>query len=113
MGTENVTVVINMFRMRAGESVDSFAEFSAEADQPVCLAHSAVVKGFKAYRLSGASATEFAADIIEVMEVSDLAEWENIRDNDPSFRPLVQRFEELVDPDSVRSTVCIPIRPRT
>ncbi|SEB57543.1 hypothetical protein [Streptomyces melanosporofaciens] len=103
------TLVVNMFRMRPGISPGRFAEFSATIDQPLCLAHPDVVRRFDAYRVGGAAAAELGADIVEVMEVSDWETWVRVRDNDPSLRPVMSGFDELVDPTSVRSSFVVPI----
>ncbi|MTD52448.1 hypothetical protein [Amycolatopsis pithecellobii] len=98
------TLVVNMFRTRSGVSAAQFAEFSAKVDQPLCLAHTGVVKRFDAYVVAGATAEALDADVVEFLEVSDWDEWVRIRDNDPSLRPVMSGFDELVDPASVRSS---------
>lgn len=48
--------------------------------------------------------TPVEADIVEIMEVSDWGQWVAVRDNDPSLLPVTTGFDELIDPDSVRSS---------
>ena len=103
------TLVVNMFRMRAGISPQRFAEFSARVDQPLVLAHSDVVKRFDAYVVGGATAEALDADIVEVFEVTDWDTWVRIRDDDPSLRPVMSGFDDLVEPGSVRSSFVTPI----
>ena len=43
------------------------------------------------------------ADILEVMEVSDWAAWEQLRDTHPTMKPVLDGFSELVDPATVRT----------
>jgi hypothetical protein len=85
---------VNMFRLRPGVSVSDFERFSVELDRPRCLAFD-VVLGFEVYL-----ATE-TTDVIEVMTVSSWPEWEKVRDSAPELEPVVQRFDELVEPGSV------------
>lgn len=106
---ENRTLVVNMFRMRTGVSAQQFAEFSAQVDQPLVLAHSDVVKRFDAYVIGGATAEALDADIVELFEVTDWDTWVHIRDNDPSLRPVMSGFDDLVEPGSVRSSFVTPI----
>lgn len=105
------TLVVNMFRMRPGVPPSRFAEFSARVDQPLCLAHTDVVRRFDAYRVGGAAGAALDADIVEVMEVSDWNTWVRVRDNDPSLRPVMSGFDDLVAPSSVRSSFVVPILP--
>jgi hypothetical protein len=102
-------IAVNMFRMRSGIPSTRFAEFSAELDQPLVLAHSDVVTRFDAYRVIGNSGTPLGVDVVEVMEVSDWESWVEVRDNDPSLIPVMSGFDELVDPASVRSSLVVPI----
>jgi hypothetical protein len=109
MNDHRRTIAINMFRMRTGIPSSRFATFSSQIDQPLCLAHTDVVKRFEAYRIPAEHAIAMGADIIEVMEVSDWEEWVQVRDHDPSIRPVMTGFDELVDPSSVRSALVVPI----
>ena len=106
---ESRTLVVNAFRLRAGISPQRFAEFSAQVDQPLCLAHTDVVKRFDAYVVGGATAEALDADIVEMFEVTDWDAWLEIRDNDPSLRPVMSGFDDLVEPGSVRSSFVTPI----
>ena len=42
-----------------------------------------------------------ARDVVEIMTVSSWPEWERVRDSSPELKPVVQRFDELVEPGSV------------
>ncbi|GAA2898137.1 hypothetical protein GCM10010472_65690 [Pseudonocardia halophobica] len=103
------TLVVNMFRMRPGVDPAKFAEFSAAVDQPLVTAHAEVVTRFDAYVVGGTTAEALDADIVEVLEVTDWDTWVRVRDNDPSLRPVMSGFDELVEPGSVRSNFVTPI----
>jgi hypothetical protein len=103
-------IAINLIRMRSGVDPARFAEFSATVDQPTCLAKD-VVLGFDAYRVPAADAAAVGADIIEVMHVSSWSAWEQVRDHDPDLEPVTRGFDELADPDAVRTLFVTPIRP--
>jgi hypothetical protein len=103
-------LAINMFSMRPGISPDRFADFSANLDQPTVLAHSEVVSRFDVFRVqAGQSGAPLGVDIVEIMEVSSWAAWEDVRDRDPSLVPVMTGFDQLVDPASVRSSLVVPI----
>lgn len=101
-------IAINLFSMLPGVDADEFERFSNELDRPTCLGFADVVTGFDAFRVldhvDGAP-----ADILEVMRVSDWAEWEQLRDNDPAFEPVLEGFNKLVDPATVRTYFVRPI----
>jgi hypothetical protein len=84
---------INMFRLRPGVSVSDFEEFSAELDRPVCLGFDEVL-GFEVYLSDD-------GDVVEIMTVTSWPEWEKVRDTAPELKPVVERFDELVEPGSV------------
>ncbi|SFO17034.1 MULTISPECIES: hypothetical protein [Actinomadura] len=86
---------INTFRLRRGVDVQEFARFSADLDRPTCLAHD-VVERFEVFLETGEPPR-----VVEVMGVRDWAEWESLRDTHPSFEPVLARFSELVDTESV------------
>jgi hypothetical protein len=46
---------------------------------------------------------------MEVMHVRDWAAWEQVRDNDPAFTPVLDRFVDLVDVGTVRTWFAAPI----
>lgn len=94
-------VAITMFSLRPGVDPADFDRFSTDLDQPTCLAVD-VVNAFHAYRVTSAP-DGTPADVIEVMHVRDWAAWEQVRDNDPAFTPVMQRFAELVDVATVRT----------
>jgi hypothetical protein len=103
-------IAINLFSMAPGIDPAEFERFSNEVDRPTCLAFGDVVKGFDAYRVVGRP-DDPAADIVEVMQVSDWPTWEKLRDNDPAFAPVMDGFNKLVDPNSVRTIFARPILP--
>ncbi|CAN3132542.1 Uncharacterised protein [Mycobacteroides abscessus subsp. abscessus] len=84
---------INTFRLRPGVPVADFEQFSAELDRPVCLGFDEVL-GFDVY-LSDDGV------VVEVMTVTSWPDWEQVRDNAPELKPVVARFDELVEPGSV------------
>ena len=84
---------INTFRLRPGVPVADFEQFSAELDRPVCLAFDEVL-GFDVY-LSDDGV------VVEVMTVTSWPDCEQVRDNAPELKPVVARFDELVEPGSV------------
>ena len=86
---------VNTFRLRAGVTAEQFERFSADLDRPTCLAFD-VVLGFEVYLVEGEG-----TDVVEIMTVSSWPEWERIRDAAPELKPVVQRFDELVEPGSV------------
>jgi hypothetical protein len=98
---------INVFSMLPGVDPAEFERFSNTVDRPTCLAHD-VVRSFDAYRVTEAPDPALA-DIVEVMHVADWAAWEQIRDNDPSMEPVMEGFNKLVDPATVRTYFTRPI----
>jgi hypothetical protein len=92
------THAINTFRLRPGVSAEQFERFSAELDRPTCLAFD-VVLGFDVYLVDPAD--HGGTDVIEVMTVASWPEWERIRDTAPQLKPVVDKFDELVEPGSV------------
>ncbi len=110
MTGQNPSLVINMFRTRPGVAPELFAEFSARVDQPTLYTHRDVVTRFDVHRVLGATeSSPLDVDIVEIMEVSDWARWVEVRDHDPSLLPVTSRFDELVDPLSVRSSLVVPV----
>ncbi|KQY03207.1 hypothetical protein ASD37_27320 [Mycobacterium sp. Root135] len=99
---------VNTFRLRSGVTAEQFERFSADLDRPTCLAFD-VVLGFEVYLVDGADGaseatgdvTGASADVVEIMTVSSWPEWERVRDSSPELKPVVQRFDELVEPGSV------------
>ncbi|OAN38976.1 hypothetical protein A4X20_19555 [Mycolicibacterium iranicum] len=100
---------MNLFSMLPGVDPAEFERFSSEVDRPTCLAHSGIVRRFEAFRVTDAP-DGAPADILEVMEVADWAEWEQLRDNHPTLKPVIEGFDALVDPATVRTyfTTAIP-----
>jgi len=92
---------VNMFRLRPGVSAAEFEQFSVELDRPRCLAFD-VVLGFEVFLVDGSDPA--GIDVIEVMTVASWPEWEQIRDGAPELKPVLERFDQLVEPGSV-STV--------
>jgi hypothetical protein len=105
---DRTVFAINLFSMLPGVDPTEFEHFSNSIDRPACLAHGNVVKGFNAYRVTQAPDGD-PTDMLEVMHVADWAVWEQIRDNDPSMRPVMEGFNKLVDPASVRTYFTRPI----
>jgi hypothetical protein len=100
-------IAINLFSMLPGVDPAEFEHFSNTLDRPTCLAHD-VVTGFDAYRVTAAPDGS-PADILEVMHVTDWAAWEQLRDNHPAFEPVLEGFNKLVDPATVRTYFVRPI----
>lgn len=99
---------VNMFRLRPGVSAAEFEQFSAELDRPRCLAFD-VVLGFEVYLVEGADS--FGPDVVEVMTVASWPEWERVRDGAPELKPVLERFDELVEPGSVSTVFTRKSRP--
>jgi hypothetical protein len=89
---------VNTFRLRPGVDVEEFEKFSADLDRPTCLAFD-VVLGFEVYLVEGEDGA--GTDVVEIMTVSSWPEWERVRDTAPELKPVVERFDELVEPGSV------------
>jgi hypothetical protein len=92
------THAINTFRLRPGVSAADFERFSVELDRPTCLAFD-VVLGFEVFLVDRAADT--GTDVVEVMTVTSWPEWERVRDAAAELKPVVARFDELVEPGSV------------
>jgi hypothetical protein len=105
---DRAVTAINLFSMLPGIDPAEFERFSATVDRPTCLAYGDLITGFDAYRVT-AGPDGAPADILEVMHVADWAAWEQIRDNDPSMRPVMEGFHKLVDPATVRTYFTRPI----
>jgi hypothetical protein len=95
-------VAVNLFSMLPGVDPSEFERFSTEVDRPTCLAHSDIVRRFEAFRVNDAP-DGAPADILEVMEVTDWADWEILRDHHPTLKPVIEGFNALVDPTTVRT----------
>jgi hypothetical protein len=89
---------VNTFRLRPGIATAEFEAFSRELDRPTCLSFD-VVLGFEVFLVDQADST--GVDVIEIMTVTSWPEWERVRDGAPELKAVVERFDELVDPDSV------------
>jgi hypothetical protein len=103
-------VAINLIPLRAGASVDAFARFSAEVDQPTCLTQD-VVEGFEAHAVQSRSDNAPAIDIVELMTVRSWDEWVKIRDGLPEIAAVSRQFDALVDAAAVQTLFAKPIRP--
>lgn len=90
---------VNTFRLRPGVTAEQFERFSADLDRPTCLAFD-VVLGFEVYLVEG-DGDDPGTDVVEIMTVSSWPEWERVRDSAPQLKPVVERFDELVEPGSV------------
>ena len=94
---------VNTFRLRSGVTAEQFERFSADLDRPTCLAFD-VVLGFEVYLADGATGNAedgAGTDVVEIMTVTSWPEWERVRDSSPELKPVVERFDELVEPGSV------------
>ena len=100
--TSRPVIAVNLFSMLPGVDPADFERFSTEVDRPTCLAHDDVVRRFDAYRVNDAP-DGAPADILEVMEVTDWAAWEKLRDTHPTMKPVTAGFDRLVDPATVRT----------
>jgi hypothetical protein len=93
---------INLISLRAGVPVADFARFSAELDQPTCLAQEPVL-GFDAYAVERRGAEGPGIDVVEAMHVSSWDEWVAVRDGLPAMERVVAGFDALVAPDGVQT----------
>ena len=84
---------VNTFRLRSGVTAEQFERFSADLDRPTCLAFDEVLD-FEVYLAEDGA-------VVEIMTVSSWPEWERVRDSSPELKPVVERFDELVEPGSV------------
>jgi hypothetical protein len=102
---------INLLSLNPGATIEEFKRFSAELDQPTCLAQD-VVQGFDAYAIShrAPGAPEF--DIVEVMMVRSWSEWERVRDTLAELEPVREAFDRLIAADAVRAVFGTRISPR-
>lgn len=110
MSPSEAIVAINLIPLRDGATVDAFSKFSAELDQPTCLAQTAV-QGFSAFAVRRRDPGAPAIDIVEVMQVSSWDEWVETRDALPEMASLTREFDKLVDAAAVRTLFATPIRP--
>jgi hypothetical protein len=93
---------VNLIPLRQGAKLDDFKAFSAELDQPTLLAQD-VVLGFDAYAITRRDEGAPSVDVVEVMHVRSWAEWVDVRDSSEAIKPVGARFEELIDPSTVRT----------
>src|SRR5688572_11094166 len=98
---------VNTFRLRPGVGAEQFERFSAELDRPTCLAFDAVL-GFDVYPAEGGASEATGDDtsdggitVVEVMTVSSWTEWQRLLESAPELEPVIERFDELVEPGSV------------
>ncbi len=92
----------NLIPLREGAALEEFRRFSAELDQPTLLAQD-VVLGFDAYAVTRRDEGAPSVDIVEVMHVRSWEEWVDVRDGSEALKPVSARFEELIDPATVRT----------
>jgi hypothetical protein len=90
---------VNMFSLREGVTAGEFEAFSRDLDRPACLALDEV-QSFDVYLVAESRDTP-GVDVVEVMTVTDWDAWELARDTAPQLRPVVARFEQLVDTTTV------------
>ena len=96
------TYAFNLIPLRDPSTIEDFKRFSTELDQPTLLAQD-VVKGFDAYAVTRRDEGAPSVDIVEVMHVTSWDEWVEVRDNAEAIKPVGARFEELIDPATVRT----------
>jgi hypothetical protein len=109
---------INTFRLRPGVGAEQFERFSAELDRPTCLAFD-VVLGFDVYLADGASeatgdadgASDAGVTVVEVMTVSSWTGWQRLLESAPELKPVIERFDELVEPGSVSTLLTRELTP--
>lgn len=104
-------VAINLIPLRHGASIEAFARFSAELDQPTCLAQD-VVEAFDAFAVRSRSEAAPAIDIVEVMRVRSWHDWVRTRDGLPQLAALTRAFDALVDAAAVQTLFATAIEPR-
>ncbi|UXA18501.1 hypothetical protein [Mycobacterium sp. SMC-4] len=94
---------INTFRLRPGVTTAEFEQFSVELDRPICLGFD-VVRAFDVYLSEDGT-------VVEIMTVTSWPEWEKVRDGAPELKPVVERFDQLVQPGSVTTVIarCSPL----
>ena len=102
---------INFLPLKQGAAIGDFEKFSAELDQPTCLAQD-VVEGFDAYAVARRDPGAPAFDIVEVMTVRSWSEWERVRDGMEELKPITDRFDQLIDGDGGRTLFATPIPTR-
>jgi hypothetical protein len=102
---------INLITLRAGVHVADFARFSAEVDQPTCLATDPVL-GFDAYAVERRGNQAPGIDVVEAMHVRSWDEWVAVRDGLPAMERVVAGFEALVPPDGVQTVFARRINAR-
>lgn len=107
---EGRVCAINYLTLRPGVEVAEFEKFLDELDRPTCLAQD-VVEGFDAYAVRREGPGAPAYDIVEVMTVRSWSEWEQVRDGDAAFLPVIERWNELVDGDKAETVFATPIEP--
>jgi hypothetical protein len=101
---------INLLTLRDGVAVEDFARFSAELDQPTCLAQD-VVLGFDAYAVEGREPGSGSFSIVEAMHVRSWDEWVAVRDGLPAMGRVVDGFDALVPPGGVETVFARRIDP--
>lgn len=99
-------IAINMFTLRPDVPLAEFARFSEQQDRPVCLAKD-VVTSFDAYVVD--DDPDARPRIVEVMGLTSWPKWTALLDDDADLAPVVQRFGELVDTDTVTTLLVRPL----
>jgi len=108
MSASEPVVAINLIPLRDPATLDAFSAFSAERDQPTCLAQP-VVQAFSAFAVRRRDPGALAIDVVEVMQVSSWDEWVQTRDSRPEIAALTSEFDKLVDAAAVRTLFGTPI----
>ncbi|MFD2416399.1 hypothetical protein [Amycolatopsis pigmentata] len=99
-------IAINMFTLRPDVPLADFARFSEQQDRPVCLSKE-VVTSFDAYVVEDDAGAR--PRIVEVMGLTSWPEWTEALAVDADLAPVVRRFGELVDTDTVTTLLVRPL----
>ncbi len=100
-------IAINMFSLRPDVALAEFARFSEQQDRPVCLAKD-VVTSFDAYVVAEHDAGA-RPRVVEVMGLTSWPTWTRLLADDADLAPVVRRFGELVDTDTVTTLLVRPL----
>jgi hypothetical protein len=88
---------------------DEFVRFSGDLDQPTCAAQD-VGRSFEAFQVVRRRGDVGAVDIVEIMEVDSLREWERVCEQSAAVQPLAATFEALADAAAVGTIFASRIR---
>jgi antibiotic biosynthesis monooxygenase (ABM) superfamily enzyme len=94
-----VEVVIT-YKLKPGVSREEYRKWSVEVDQPVASSQPGV-RSYKIIEIDGADGAEPAYDILEVIQAESWEAWRQVPERE-AMKPVVARFLELCDADSVQ-----------